>query len=183
MSSSRTRSPKNPGLHPGDKRNVIDFLKTDVQNINARLTIIEEQLQELLQNLDPDGIGSTGGSAGALDLSNFKDSSGRIDFDRFNSEVRESMYNVRQLTMALRGYVALAKEAGLLTDDQIKAYQNLMKIIRVAYQAQRAVEAANTAFKALSAGSPIGVAMGLITIGGRVAGSLAMANRVGGTGV
>jgi hypothetical protein len=136
-----------------------------------------------LETLNPDSVGDNGGSAGALDLSNFKDTSGRIDFERFNSEIKESMYNVRQLTMALRGYVMLAKEAGLLSDDQIRAYQNLMKIIRMAYQAQRAIEAANTAFKALSTGSPIGVAMAFITVSGRVAGSLAMANRIGGTGV
>jgi hypothetical protein len=158
--------------------NIIHILKQDIQNNQARITMLEEQIKNLADQLGIDAKnsvaidGQTGsnhgdGTAGAFNLDNFKDSSGRIDFDRFNQEIRTTMYNVRSLTMGVRGYVALAKEAGILNEDQQKAYQNLMQLIRIAYNVQRAIDAANTTMLAFYASNPIGVAMGLITLGGR----------------
>jgi hypothetical protein len=162
------------------KSNIIQELKSDSQELRAKVTLIEEQLRSIV------GQGQTGEAQNDTTqlLANFKGEDGRIDFEGFDREMRESMYQVRQLTMALRGYVMLAREAGLLDKDSEKAYQNIMRVIRMAYQAQRALEQLDRMMKIAEAGmmtNPVGFAVAAVSFGGRIAGSLAYANRTSGT--
>jgi Tfp pilus assembly protein PilN len=168
-------------------RNMFHIMKQDLQNLQTRITLLEQQIQAITgQTTDSNGQGgaSVGGETGAFNLANYKDTSGRIDFDRYNHDVKEAMYQTRQLTMAMRGYVMLAREAGLLDKDQEQAYQNIMRIIRMAYQAQRAMEQLQRMMDIAQAGmmtNPLGMAMAAVSFGGRIAGTLAYASRTQGT--
>jgi hypothetical protein len=170
-------------------RNMFHIMKQDLQNLQTRTTLLEQQIQAISgQSVDSNGQGSASvgnsGETGAFNLANYKDTSGRIEFERFNRDVKESMYQTRQLTMAMRGYVMLAREAGLLDKDQEQAYQNIMRIIRMAYQAQRAMEQLQRMMDIAQAGmmtNPVGMAIAAVSFGGRIAGTLAYASRTQGT--
>jgi hypothetical protein len=169
-------------------RNIIHILKQDIQNNQARITALEQQIQAISgQTADSNGQGSVsvnGGELGAFNLANYKDASGRIDFDRYNKDVREAMYQTRQLTQALKGYAMLAKELRLLKDEQEQTYQNIMRTIRMTYQAQRALEQLQRMMDIANAGmmtNPVGFAVAAVSFGGRIAGTLAYASRTQGT--
>jgi len=170
-------------------RNIIHILKQDIQNNQARITLLEQQIQAITgQTIDSNGQGSAsisaGGETGAFNLANYKDASGRIDFERFNRDSKEAMYQARQATMAIRGFAMLAKELGLLKGEQEQTYQNIMRTIRMAYQAQRALEQLQRMMDIANAGmmtNPVGMAVAAVSFGGRVAGTLAYASRTQGT--
>jgi len=91
---------------------LLQELKTDIQNNQARITALEEQIKTAVSQADVSPAEKSN-ELGMMNLSNFQDTKGRIDFSAYNNELKQAMYQTRQLTMAVRGYLLVAKEAGL----------------------------------------------------------------------
>jgi len=159
-------------------------LKAELLNQKAAIMALQEQMKSLGAQ-ETASAQERGNTAALGNLENYKDGPGRIDFTRYSTELRETMYQTRQLTMATRGYVMLARSAGILkSEDQIKAYQNLTRLIRMAYQAQRAVEQLDRLSSISMASNPVGWAMAAISAGGRLSSSISYSSRMsGGSGI
>ncbi|MDR0492491.1 MAG: hypothetical protein LBH74_02475 [Nitrososphaerota archaeon] len=162
-------------------------VKLDILTLKGRVTQLEAEIQSAgRHSISVDGtkITQSDTANGVRNMgipSQYVRSDNTVDFNAYQRDLRETMYQTRMATVSMRGYLRLAKETGMLPDEQAKTLTQINHIISMAWQAQKTLEAVDRMSKITMASNPFLWGMLALSIGGRVAGTLATANRMHGS--
>jgi len=170
----------------GSTETTLPSLLTELKQELLSQKALIMQLQEQINNLNQTSASSPQEQSNVRELGNldnYRDGDNRINFTKYNSDLRETSYQIRQTTRSLHGLVLLMKETGMLKKDQEETYRNIHRTITVMYQAQRAFEAFETMTRLSMATNPVGWALAGVNLAGRAAFMLGSANRQTGSGV
>jgi len=155
------------------------MVKQEIIQTKLRVDNLEKTIAQMQSANTSSGTGTSEITATQAPLE-YKPN-GQINVEKSSQNIKLLNHETRQLTLAVRGYVMLAKEAHILGNDQIQTYQNLMNIVRMAYQAQRAIDHLDRLMNISMASNPVGWAIAAVSFGGRLSATLAYSARTSGT--